>query len=310
MASSDFYGQHGGYVPAGSKPKKKKGGIWRVVFWVSLIAFLGAVGALAYIGWGYFSSDQGYKEVASQAFNVEDMQSGAEEDIEGLSLADLEVDWEYLRSVNSDIVAWVYMPGTRINYPVVQGKDNEEYLWTDFNKTSSRNGSIFLDSANNAAFTDMNNVLYGHHMNDGSMFACISNDLVANEAFNKHRTVYVLTPQLNYKCTTFAVVITDGWDLLVQTSFKDAQERSTYIQDKMDRSAVTPSEGMPKIDDIKQLFTLSTCDYTRDNGRAVLFSYTTDTAVPKSAPAGSSQPSEVSSEDLEALGEGVAAADQ
>lgn len=312
MASHSKEGQQAesAYVPVQEANKKKRGrSIWRVIFWISLIAFLGAMAALGYIAWGYFSSDQGYKQVASSAFVVSD---STEEDVteEGLTLADLEVDWDYLKSVNSDVVAWVYMPGTRINYPVVQGKDNEEYLWTDFNLQSSRNGSVFLDSANNAAFTDMNNVLYGHHMNDGSMFACISNDFVNSEEFNKHRTLYVLTPHLNYKCTSFSVVVTDGWDLLVQTSFKDEEDRMSYVQDKIDRSAVQPSEGMPKAADIKQLFTLSTCDYTRDNGRAVLFSQVVDTAVPKSAPAGSSEHVEVSSEDLEALEQGVSAAEE
>ncbi|MBQ9020507.1 MAG: class B sortase [Eggerthellaceae bacterium] len=299
------------YSYAAEKPKKRN--IWRVVFWVSLIAFLVAMGALAYIGWGYFSSDQGYKEVASSAFKVVDTAdtgTSSAPDESNLTLADMEVDWEYLRSINPAVVAWVYMPGTRINYPVVQGKDNDEYLWVDFNLKSSRNGSIFLDSENNPAFTDMNNVLYGHHMNDGSMFACISNDFVNNEEFNKHRTIYVLTPQLNYKCTTFAVVVTDGWDLLVQTTFKDPEDRASYIQDKIDRSVVQPSEGMPTAANIKQVFTFSTCDYTRDNGRAVLFSYTADTAVPKSVPAEEVEQFEVSSEDLEALEQGVSTADE
>ena len=303
-------GQYGdtAYIPV--QEKKKRGGVWRVVFWISLVVFLVAIGALAYIGWGYLSSDQGYKQVANDSFVVADSTKEDVVEEKGLSLADLEVDWDHLRSVNPAIVAWVYMPGTRINYPVVQGKDNEEYLWVDFNLKSSRNGSIFLDAGNNSAFTDMNNVLYGHHMNDGSMFACISNDLVNNDAFNEHRTLYVLTPQRNYKCKTFAVVVTDGWDLLVQTSFKDAEERTSYVQDKIDRSVVQPSEGMPTAADVKQLFTLSTCDYTRDNGRAVLFSQVVDTAVPKSAPVVESEDTEVSSEDLDALEEGVATADE
>ena len=293
------------------KKKKKKGGVWRVVFWISLIVFLGAIAALGYIGWGYFSADKGYQEVATQAIVAEEKDFDAAIEA-GLSLNDLEVDWDYLRSVNPAVVAWVYMPGTRINYPVVQGKDNDEYLWTDFNLQSSRCGSIFLDAANNPAFTDMNNVMYGHHMNDGSMFACISNELASNEEFNKHRTVYVLTPQLNYKCTSFSVVITDGWDLLVQTTFKDEEERTSYVQDKIDRSVVQPSEGMPTAKDVKRLFTFSTCDYTRDNGRAVLFTQVVDTAVPKGAvPQGSSsEHSEVAEEDLAALEEGVSVADQ
>ena len=304
-------GEHGNsaYVPA-QEAKKKRKSPWRIVFWVSLVVFLVAIGALAYIGWGYLSSDQGYKQVANESFVVADSTKEDVVEEKGLSLADLEVDWDHLRSVNPDIVAWVYMPGTRINYPVVQGKDNEEYLWVDFNLKSSRNGSIFLDAGNNAAFTDMNNVLYGHHMNDGSMFACISNDFVNNDAFNEHRTLYVLTPQRNYKCKTFALVVTDGWDLLVQTSFKDEEERTSYVQDKIDRSVVQPSEGMPTAGDVKQIFTLSTCDYTRDNGRAVLFSQVADTAVPKSAPVVESEENDVSSEDLEALEEGVATADE
>lgn len=293
------------YVPANaSKPRKKRTG-WRIVFWLSLLIFLVAVGALAYIGWGYFSSDKGYKDVADQAFVVSDAtsESSSEEDV--LSLGDLEVDWEYLRSVNPDVVAWVYVPGTRINYPVVHAQDNEKYLNIDFNLTTSRNGAIFLDASNSPAFTDMNNVLYGHHMNDGSMFACISEDFIVNEEFNKHRSVYVLTPSLNYKCTSFAVVLTTGSDLLVQTSFANNEERASYIQDKIDRSAVTPSEGMPKVDDVKQLFTLSTCDYTQSDGRAVLFTYVVDTAAPASAP---DLHEEVAAEDLAALEEGVSVA--
>ena len=106
------------------------------------------------------------------------------------------------------------------------------------------------------------------------------------------------------------MVVTDGWDLLVQTTFKDPEDRASYIQDKIDRSVVQPSEGMPTAANIKQVFTFSTCDYTRDNGRAVLFSYTADTAVPKSVPAEEVEQFEVSSEDLEALEQGVSTADE
>lgn len=296
------------------KKKRKKGSaVWRVVFWVSLLVFIAAVAALGYIAWGYYSSDKGYKDVATQALVVEEnnstvvtvMQEQAEPEEAGLALGDLEVDWDYLLSVNPDIVAWVYMPGTRINYPVVHGEDNDQYLWTDFNRTSSRNGSIFLDASNTGNFTDMNNVLYGHHMNDGSMFACISNVLPDPAEFNAHRTIYVLTPQLNFKCRSFSIIKTNGWDMLVQTTFADAKEKNDYVQDKIDRSVVQPDDGMPAPDSISQLFTFSTCDYGQDNGRAVMFAQVVETAAPKSAP---ENQSEVSEEDLEALGEGVAVA--
>ena len=117
----------------------------------------------------------------------------------------------------------------------------------------------------------------------------------------------MLSPTLNFKCSAFSIVITDGWDLLVQTTFKNDEERTSYVQDKMDRSVVQPSEGMPNAKDVKRLFTFSTCDYSRNNGRAVMFAAVTDTAVPKSAPASHD---EVQAEDLSALEEGVSVADQ
>ena len=308
MASGNGQGKHSAsaFVPAEPK-KKKKGGVWRVIFWISLLVFLGALAALAYIGWGYFSADQGYKQVAEQAFDVSDTKDAAEADPAGLSLADLEVDWEYLKSINPDIVAWVYMPGTRINYPVVQGKDNDAYLWVDFNRSTSRCGSIFLDYTNNPSLTDANNVLYGHHMNDGSMFAVLSTTLTNNDEFNKCPAVYVLSPQLNYKCKPFSIVLTVGTDYLVQVAFKDAEERTEYVKDKMDRSVVTPADGMPKPEDVTQMFTLSTCDYSQSNGRAVMFTQVVDTAVPKSSAEGHD---EVQEGDLTALEEGVSVADQ
>ncbi|MBQ9067514.1 MAG: class B sortase [Eggerthellaceae bacterium] len=334
---ADVATQQAAESAGGEKKKRRKGGgVWRVVFWVSLVVFIGAISALGYIAWGYYSSDKGYKDVATQALVAADtkaaevMQEQAEPEEAGLTLADLEVDWDYLRSVNPDVVAWVYMPGTRINYPVVHGVDNDQYLWTDFNRTSSRNGSIFVDSENSGKFDDANNVLYGHHMNDGSMFACVSNVLPDPGEFNAHRTIYVLTPTLNYKCRTFSIIKTNGWELLVQTSFADDKEKTEYIQDKMNRSVVQPDDGMPNVADITRLFTFSTCDYGQDNGRAVMFAQAVDTAVPKSAPqdqgSSSSQsssqgtassdaaeeqaPVEVSEEDQAALGEGVARAEE
>ncbi len=279
------------------KPKKRRG--WTVVFWIALIVFIVCAVVIGVIVWSYWTANHRYENLAQTSGPaVMDTRN------QTVNLSDLTVDWDSLRSINPDIVAWVYMPGTRINYPVCQTSDNQYYLDTDFNgnrNISTRSGTVFVDAGNNPGFVDQNNFMYGHHMNDGSMFACISTQLADNSEFNQHRTVYVLTPQQNYQCTSFAIVLTTGTDTLVQFNFNSPEEKAQYISDKEQRSVVTPSEDMPDPGSIQKLFTLSTCDYTQDNGRAVMFTELSAQA----APDGSHTGPQISSSDLAGLRDGT-----
>lgn len=81
------------------------------------------------------------------------------------------IDFDGLRAMNGDIVAWIQIPGIGVDYPVVQGKDNDHYLHYTFDGKANKAGSIFLDYRNRADFTDSKVILYGHNMKDGSMFS-------------------------------------------------------------------------------------------------------------------------------------------
>ena len=277
---------HAAIAPAAPKAKKpRRRLLWRIIFWLALIVFIGSAGVLGFYLYSYWSADRGYQDIAAQGLtsvSAQDMPA----DADATELADMTVDWDYLRSLNPDIVAWVVIPDTRVNYPVVQGHDNEEYLHKDFSQKEdfgARGGAIFLEASNSPDFSDENNVLYGHHMRDGSMFACLSKDFVNGDFFDAHRTFYVLTPEKNYKLQAFSLVLTNGWDEIVQTRFGTDDQRSAYIKDKEQRSVVAPAGGMPDPASITQLFTLSTCDYQETNGRAVLFSSVVDTVTPSNA---------------------------
>ncbi|MFR7405086.1 MAG: class B sortase, partial [Coriobacteriaceae bacterium] len=116
------------------------------------------------------------------------------------NLADLVVDWDALRAINPDIVAWVYMPGTIINYPVAhKDGDSEYYLHHNFSlgegSFGAEFGSIMLSGENAGDFSDEVNILYGHHMRNGSMFALFA-EFRDSAIFNEHRTIYLLTPGL------------------------------------------------------------------------------------------------------------------
>lgn len=255
---------------SGSRRSRKNP--WRVVFVVSLVVLIAALIGLGAIAFQYISQQRAYDDLEQYA---------SLSDSENMTLADLTVDWDALRAVNPDIVAWVYIPDSPINYPVVQGDDNEEYLHKAFDGSTgwlASAGTIFLDSTNSPDFSDQNSALYGHHMNDGSMFASLS-DWQNNDEYNAHRDIYVLTPQGNYRLKTFALVKTTGDDALVQTTFSSDESYQSYIQDKLDRSVTTQQGEVLSAADIRQSMLFSTCEYSQADGRAVLFAAVVETTV-------------------------------
>jgi SrtB family sortase len=84
------------------------------------------------------------------------------------------IDWSALRQINPDLIGWIrFKEPAVINYPVVQGKDNKVYLKKSFGKNFVKAGTIFMNYANDPKFGDSSTIIYGHNMNDGSMFASL-----------------------------------------------------------------------------------------------------------------------------------------
>ena len=259
-------------TPSKSRTRRR---FWTVVMWLALAVFVAAVSYLGVIAYSYWSDSHRYDEISETTF-----------DPVGDSLADMKVDWDALRKINPDVIAWVYVPGTPISYPVcwVQG-DNQKYLDINFDGAAgvfTGSGTIFLDGEAKPDFSDPADFLFGHHMNDGSMFACLS-DFAAEEEFEAHRDVYLLTPERNYQFRSFALVRTVGSDYLVVHSFSDDASRVEYITDKQQRSLVVPSEGFPDPETAGKLLALSTCDYNESDGRAILYTCLVDYATPSGA---------------------------
>lgn len=257
-----------------SAGKSKKGGPWRVVFWIALIVLVASLAILGALLFSYWQGQNAYDKIADQAFE-------APQDVEGAAPEDLQVDWDALRAVNPDVVGWIYIPGTIVNYPIVHTDNDERYLTYDFNGEQGWGatfGTIFLQAANAGDFSDANNIVYGHHLNNGSMFACLA-DMTDDAGFNAHRTVYVLTPQGNYKLRTFSLVHCAADDPLAQTSFADSAAQTAYVQDKIDRSVAKPDGELPAADEMDHTFAFVTCDNLPSDGRYVLFSYVEDSTV-------------------------------
>ena len=102
------------------------------------------------------------------------------------------IDFAYLISCNPDTVAWLYIPETNIDYPVVQGKDNETYMTRNFYGEEAPSGTIFLDYQ--SALRQKNYVFYGHNMKNGTMFRDIAR-YAEKPSFDTHRQIWLYTPQ-------------------------------------------------------------------------------------------------------------------
>ena len=172
-----------------------------------------------------------------------------------------EVEFDALAQVNGDIVGWIYIPGTVINYPVVQGEDNEYYLKHLFDGKTNSSGCIYLDCGAEGDFTSMNSVLHGHHMKNGSMFAgiCKYKD---QSYFDEHPTAMLLTPDGNYLVEFFSgyvcEVAADAWDYDFDEAWLDKRIRSSYFD----------ADVVPTTED--HILTLSTCCYDFKDARFVL----------------------------------------
>lgn len=126
------------------------------------------------------------------------------------------IDWENLKKENPDIYGWIEIPGTAVDYPVLQsapGEKEDYYLNHGFNGSYGIAGSIYSQKGTAKDFSDPVTILYGHNMINGSMFAGIRK-FEETDFFNKHDTVYIYLPDriLTYKIISYYV--TDGGNIL------------------------------------------------------------------------------------------------
>ena len=119
-----------------------------------------------------------------------------------------------LRAVNPDVVAWLQVDDTQINYPVVQGEDNNRYVNTDAAGDYSLSGSIFLDYRNKADFSSRNSILYGHHMAKGTMFGQLD-EYRDRSFFDSHRTGSLYYNGTWYSITFFAFLQADAYNTML-----------------------------------------------------------------------------------------------
>jgi sortase B len=181
-----------------------------------------------------------------------------------------QVNWGYWQSINPDIVAWIVIPGTNINAPVVYAskEDPNFYLTHDIYKNWNPYGAIYLDADCSEDITNNpNSIIYGHHMSDGTMFAAISN--YANKNWStEHLIAYLQTPTSKIKLVFKCANIIDASSETITTAFNSSETYANWIQNTQSKSSNISSE----LDTNKPTITLCTCSYTTfKNERALAY---------------------------------------
>ena len=172
------------------------------------------------------------------------------------------IDFESLWETNEDVYAWITVPGTVIDYPILQHEtDDSYYLNYTIDGVEGYPGSIYTEHVNSKDFTDNNTVIYGHNMRNGTMFTDLHKfrDI---DFFAEHDTVYIYTPKRELTYKIFAAYLYDDRHLMNSFDFSDMDIYSDYLSeiqtiDSMDENANLRKDI--KITDTDKIITLITC---------------------------------------------------
>lgn len=175
-----------------------------------------------------------------------------------------EIDIESLKSQYPDIKGYIKIEGTNINYPIVQSNDNNYYLKRLPNGEKNKMGSIFLDYRNNN-FNDDNTIIYGHNLNDSTMFSELKN-FQNQEYYENHQTFTIYTSEKTIEVKIISGYIADASKEELKINFKE-NELQNYLNTISKKSFIKSDENY---ENIKQIITLCTCANTKYTSRIIL----------------------------------------
>ena len=235
---------------------------------VFLGVFIFAAYQLYYTFHGYHEAEKEYGELNQQYTSTQPAATPTPEveEVPEVYAAPISVDFDQLKQENSDVVGWIYGPDSPISYPVVKGADNDYYLYHSFGHALNQSGTIFMDTVCDAGLTQDNTILYGHHMNNGGMFATLES-YRQEDYFKAHPVLYYFTPDETYVLEVFSAFVTGGDSDVYAFNFATREEYATFLETMTSRSGFTTDV---EVDPDDHIMTLSTCAYDYEDARYVV----------------------------------------
>lgn len=243
------------------KEKKK----WLILIDTSLLLLVLIIVFLAYKTYGvlseYRDSAKEYERIQKIADNQTDIKDDGENTL-------TKVNFEQLKKINPEIVAWIrFKEPAIINYPIVQGEDNEKYLTTTFEGTKSGAGCLYMDANNTSDFTDNNTFIYGHYKKNGHMFGALGK-YRDEDYYKSHPFFEIYTPDGNVnKYKIFAVTIVNSSSDSYRKVYVNEEEYRNYIH--MVQKIALYDTGV-KVKSNSKIISLSTCTNVRVDERLLI----------------------------------------
>lgn len=246
-ASSAYRAPRGG--KSGRSGKRRGNVLSNILIAVGVALLLVAGGLFVKAQIGYKKANDYYNGIAEMA--VKD--SSGEDGIP-------QIDFDALKKESDDIVGWIYIPGTRINYVVAQGETNNTYLRHLPNGEYSENGTIFMDMDGTApGMVDQQTTLYGHHMNDGAMFEPIDASM-DQKVFDTFKKVYYITPEMTYVLKPmFTMQVQDDYVDARRTNFDSEKAFTQYLQASLAQAKASAKDAAVEVEKADKVLTLVTC---------------------------------------------------
>ena len=182
-----------------------------------------------------------------------------------------------LQQINNDVIGWLKVNNTHINYPLVQCENDDKYMNTDVEGNYSLSGSIFLHAENNPHFTDFNNIIYGHHMEKHMMFGDIG-EFTNQNFFNKHHYGNLYYDGINHGIEFIAIMQLDAYNERAFNVCISEEAKQEYIK-LIDNNSLYKRNVQISPND--HLVILTTCTSDMTNGRNVLVGKITNMTYPE-----------------------------
>lgn len=171
-----------------------------------------------------------------------------------------------LKTQNSDVVAWISVDGTNINYPVVQTSNNDYYLNHSFYKYKTYNGWVFMDYRNSYNFEDNNTIIYGHNLLNKTAFGSLENVFTKKWVENSNKSIVVITEGKTYYFTVFSAYYTSPETYYLQNVFYGEDSYQAFLNIIRSRNILAIDNSVSVND---KIITLSTCN-DGSSGRKVV----------------------------------------
>ena len=171
------------------------------------------------------------------------------------NINETKIDWEKLEDINTDIIGWIKIENTKINYPILKDNDNLKYLKHSFNGKYNINGSIF--TLNDNPFQDNETIIYGHNMKSGIMFSELGK-YMEKDFLKEHPDFEIYTRNQNYKATIFSCYS-------IGVNKEENNIKSLSYEEEIEYYKKASKYYIENINEIKNIVKLSTCSYLNNH---------------------------------------------